>query len=135
MADTKKSQILQDGDRIAVMKFTDIYVDGGDEDAVLKVDVSEDLQAQSRSGAACTGVSIDCIWYVCSGVNVDILWDATADVLAWTLNGYGYFDFRSVGPLTNDSGSGKTGDIMFTTVGLGSGDRYSIMLKMTKSYE
>jgi|TARA_R110000765_G_scaffold255221_2_gene355976 hypothetical protein len=134
MADTKTSQTLQDGDRIAVMKFTDIYVDGGDESAVNKVIVAN-LQSQSGSGAACTGVSIECVWYECSGVSVDMLWEATADVLAWSLSGYGYFDFRSAGPLTNNSGSGKTGNIAFTTVGLGSGDRYSVMLKLSKSYE
>ena len=133
MADAVTSQTLQDGDKSVVMKFTNIS-DGSGESAVKKVDVSA-LQAQSGSGAACTGVAIQCVWYECSGMAVDLLWDATTDVIAWTLSGYGYFDFRSAGPLTNNSGGGKTGDIMFTTTGAGSGDRYSIMLKMGKSYE
>ena len=133
MADAVTSQTLQDGDKSVVMKFTNIS-DGSGEAAVKKVDVSA-LQAQSGSGAACTGVAIQCVWYECSGMAVDLLWDATTDVIAWTLSGYGYFDFRSAGPLTNNSASGKTGDIMFTTTGAGSGDRYSIMLKMGKSYE
>ena len=132
MADAVTSQTLQDGDKVAVMKFTNIS-DGSGESAVKKVDVSA-LQTQSGSGASCTGVTIDCIWYECNGMSVDLLWDASTDVIAWTLSGYGYFDFRSAGPLVNNASS-PTGDIMFTTTGAGSGDRYAIMLKMTKSYE
>ena len=132
MADAVTSQTLQDGDKVAVMKFTNIS-DGSGESAVKKVDVSA-LQTQSGSGASCTGVTIDCIWYECNGMSVDLLWDASTDVIAWTLSGYGYFDFRSAGPLVNNASS-PTGDIMFTTTGAGSGDRYAVMLKMTKSYE
>ena len=132
MADAVTSQTLQDGDKSVVMKFTNIS-DGSGESAVKKVDVSA-LQTQSGSGASCTGVTIDCIWYECSGMSVDLLWDASTDVIAWTLSGYGYFDFRSAGPLINNASS-PTGDIMFTTTGAGSGDRYAVMLKMTKSYE
>jgi len=132
MADAVTSQTLQDGDKVAVMKFTNIS-DGSGESAVKKVDVSA-LQTQSGSDATCTGVTIDCIWYECNGMSVDLLWDASTDVIAWTLSGYGYFDFRSAGPLVNNASS-PTGDIMFTTTGAGSGDRYAIMLKMTKSYE
>ncbi len=132
MADAVTSQTLQDGDKVAVMKFTNIS-DGSGESAVKKVDVSA-LQTQSGSGASCTGVTIDCIWYECNGMSVDLLWDASTDVIAWTLSGYGYFDFRSAGPLINNASS-PTGDIMFTTTGAGSGDRYAVMLKMTKSYE
>ena len=132
MADAVTSQTLQDGDKVAVMKFTNIS-DGSGEAAVKKVDVSA-LQTQSGSGASCTGVTIDCVWYECNGLSVDLMWDASTDVIAWTLSGYGYFDFRSAGPLVNNASS-PTGDIMFTTTGAGSGDRYAIMLKMTKSYE
>ena len=133
MADAVTSQTLQDGDKSVVMKFTNIS-DGTGEAAVKKVDVSA-LQAQSGSGAECTGVSIQQIWYECNGMSVDLLWDASTDVIAWTLSGYGFFDFRSCGPIINNSGSGKTGDIMFTTTGHASGDRYAIVLKMGKSYE
>jgi len=133
MADAVTSQTLQDGDKSVVMKFTNIS-DGSGEAAVKKVDVSA-LQAQSGSGAECTGVAIQQIWYECNGMSVDLLWDASTDVIAWTLSGYGFFDFRSCGPIINNSGSGKTGDIMFTTTGHASGDRYAIVLKMGKSYE
>ena len=132
MADAVTSQTLQDGDKSVVMKFTNISDGTGYDDTVVDVSL---LQAQSGSGAACTGVAIQCVWYECSGMAVDLLWDATTPLIAWSLSGYGYFDFRSAGPLINNAGSGKTGDIKFRTVGHSSGDRYSIMLKMGKSYE
>ena len=132
MADAVASQTLQDGDKSVVMKFTNIS-DGSGEAAVKKVDVSA-LQTQSGSGASCTGVTIECVWYECNGMSVDLLWDASTDILAWTLSGYGYFDFRMPGPLVNNASS-PTGDVMFTTTGHSSGDRYTVMLKMSKSYE
>ena len=56
MADAVTSQTIQDGDRIAVMKFTNIS-DGSGEAAVTKVDVSG-LQAESDTARACAGVTI-----------------------------------------------------------------------------
>lgn len=132
MADAVTSQTIQDGDRIAVLKFTNIS-DGTGEAAVLKVDVST-LQTESGTGKTCTGVTIQQVWYDCSGMTVDMLWDATADVVCWTLSGFGFFDFRQAGPLTNNAGAGKTGDIMFTTTGHTSGDRYTVMLTVRKKY-
>ena len=124
MADAITSQTIQDGDRIAVMKFTNIS-DGSGESA---------LQTESGTGKSCAGVTIQQMWYDCSGMTVDILWDATTDVICWTLSGYGFYDFRQAGPLTNNSGSGKTGDVMFTTTGHSSGDRYTVMVALRKSY-
>jgi len=126
------SQTIQDGDRIAVMKFTNISGGSSNEDSVTKVDVSA-LQAESGTGKTCTGVTIQQIWYDCSGMTVDILWSASTDAICWTLSGYGFYDFRQAGPLTNNASS-PTGDIDFTTTGASSGDRYTIMLAMRKSY-
>ena len=131
MADAVTSQTIQDGDRIAVMKFTNIS-DGTEEAAVLKVDVSA-LRAESGTEKACDGVTIQQIWYDCSGMAVDILWDASTDVICWTLSGYGFYDFRQAGPLTNNASS-PTGDVMFTTTGHDNTDRYTVMMAMRKSY-
>jgi len=131
MADAVTSQTIQDGDRIAVLKFTNIS-DGNGEAAVKKVDVAA-LQAESGTEKACTGVTIQQMWYDCSGMTVDILWDASTDALCWTLSGYGFYDFRQAGPLTNNASS-PTGNVMFTTTGHASGDRYTVMLAVRKSY-
>ena len=132
MADAVTSQIIFDGTRTAVMKFTNIS-DGTGESAVLKVDVSALTGFQ---GKTCTGVNIVTLDAMTVGMGVDILWDATTDVICYTIGADQFvsFDFARFGGITNNAGSGKTGDIMFTTVGASSGDRYTIVLEMTKNF-
>jgi len=132
MADAVNSQTLFDGDSQVVMKFNNVS-DGTGETAVLKVDVSA-LKA-NYAGKECTGVDIRRITASINGMSVNILWDATADVSAFILSpGMYTLDFDSTTILRNDSGAGKTGDVLFTTVGASSGDTYSIILEMIKIY-
>ena len=134
MADTVTSQTIQDGDKIAVLKFTNVS-DGTGESAVKKVDVSA-LKANSL-GQSCTSVTISRIYWACVGMRVNIEFDASTNVLAMPLpadsTGDEYYDLFTGIP--NNAGSGKTGDIDFTTVGHSSGDAYSIILVLTKIYE
>ena len=133
MADAVATQTLQDGEKVVVQKFTNIS-DGTGESAVVKVDVSA-LSTNAR-GQACTGVRIEEIWWQCIGMKVQILFDASTDVMAIELgeNQSGNHDYRSFGGLTNNAGSGKTGDVAFTTVGHTSADTYTIILYMRKEY-
>ena len=116
MADAVTSQTIVEGPNKVVMKFTNVS-DGTGESAVTKVDVSG--LATGTDGATCTGVTIEQIWWQCVGMKVNILFDATSDVLAIQLgeNQSGHHDYRDFGGITNNAGSGKTGDIQFTTVG------------------
>lgn len=119
------TQTIMDGPRNAVLKFTN---DNGDaETNVLKVDIS------TLSGSP-DDVRIDRIEYATEGMGVDILWDATANVFAWHVppDDGGAHDFRSIGGLNNNSGAGKTGDILFTTTDETAGDKYTIILYLKK---
>ena len=133
MADTVSSQTLYDGSKTAVLKFTNIS-DGTGESAVKKVDVSA-LNADS-DGNPCTGVAIERLWWQCIGMKVQILWDATSNLLCIELgeNQSGDHDYTIFGGLTNNAGSGKTGDIDFTTVGHTSGDTYTVIMYLRKTY-
>jgi hypothetical protein len=133
MADTVASQTIDDGPKYAVIKLTNVS-DGTGESAVTKVDVSS--LASNANGVACTGATIQKLWWQCTGMKVSILFDATSDVLAIQLgeNQSGYHDYTSFGGLTNNAGSGKTGDIKFTTVGHSSGDTYTIILYLKKEF-
>jgi len=132
MADAVNSQTLFDGQSIAVMKFNNVS-DGTGESAVTKVDVSA-LTANSL-GKACTAVTIKRIQASINGMSVNILWDATADVSSFILSpGMFTFDLGTSAYLWNNAGDGKTGDIQFTTIGASSGDTYSIILEMIKTY-
>jgi hypothetical protein len=62
MADTVTSQTIQDGDKIAVLKFTNAS-DGTGESAVKKVDVS--ALSSNSLGQSCTSVSIARIYWAC----------------------------------------------------------------------
>jgi len=133
MADTVASQTIDDGPKYAVIKLTNVS-DGTGESAVTKVDVSS--LASNANGVACTGATIQKLWWQCTGMKVSILFDATSDVLAIQLgeNQSGYHDYTSFGGLTNNAGSGKTGDIKFTTVDHSSGDTYTIILYLKKEF-
>ena len=133
MADAVTSQTIQDGERIAVLKFTNAS-DGTGESAVKKVDVSA-LNSNAR-GVACSGVQINRIWWQCTGMSVKIEFDATSNVLAIGLSedSNGYHDYGDFSGIPNNSGSGKTGDLDFTTVGHSSGATYMIILELIKSY-
>jgi hypothetical protein len=133
MADTVTSQTIQDGERVAVLKFTNVS-DGTGESAVKKVDVS--ALTTNSAGESCTSVSIARIYWACVGMRVNIEFDATTNVLAMPLpadsTGDEYYDLFSGIP--NNAGSGVTGDIDFTTVSHSSGDAYSIILVLNKNY-
>jgi len=132
MADAVASQIIFDGTRTAVMKFTNIS-DGTGESAVLKVDVSA---LTSYQGQTCTGVNIVNLDAITAGMGVNLLWDASTDVICYTVGADQFvsFDFNRFGGLSNNAGAGKTGDLLFTTVGASSGDRYTIVLEMVKNF-
>ena len=134
MADAVTSQTLIDGGKQVVMKFTNVS-DGTGESAVTKVDVS--ALSSSVDGDACTGVVIERIWWQCIGMKVKILWDATTDAFCIELgeNQSGSHDYTVFGGLTNNAGSGKTGDLAFTTVGHTGADTYTIVLYMRKKYD
>ena len=133
MADTVTSQTIQDGEKTAVLKFTNVS-DGTGESAVKKVDVS--ALTTNSAGETCTSVSASRIYWACRGMGVNIEFDATSNVLITGLpsdsTGDEYYDIFTGIP--NNAGSGKTGDIDFTTVGHSSGDTYSIILVLTKNY-
>ena len=138
MADAVTSQTLSDGDRTAVMKFTNIS-DGNGEASVKKVDVST-LTANS-DGAACARVHITQVWYAISGMRVDLEWNASSNVKALILGGgvtleptNGHFDFRSFGGIKNNAGGGIDGDIDLTTLHHTANDAYTIILELSKSY-
>jgi hypothetical protein len=133
MADAVTSQTIQDGEKIAVLKFTNVS-DGTGESAVKKVDVS--ALAKNSAGQTCTTVSVARIYWATRGMGVNLEFDASTNVLLTGLpadsTGDEYYDLFTGIP--NNAGSGVTGDIDFTTVAHSSGDTYSIILVLNKNY-
>jgi len=134
MADAVTSQTLIDGERMVIMKFTNIS-DGTGESAVLKVDVST-LNA-SASGKACNRVTVNKIYISNHGMEVRMLFDATTDVPFFlsSSNATQTLDMSGFGGITNNAGAGVTGDIVFSTADASAGDTYWTILEMVKGYE
>ena len=133
MADTVATQILSDGPKFTVLKLTNVS-DGTGETAVVKVDVS--ALESSADGDACTDVVIERIWWQCIGMKVQILWNASTNLFCIELgeNQSGEHDYTVFGGLTNNSGGGKNGDVLFTTVGHTSADTYTVILYLRKKF-
>ena len=133
MADAVTSQTIQDGPRNAIMKFTNVS-DGTGESAVAKVDVS--ALASNAEGIACSEVRVMRISHAIVGMSVQLFFNASTNVLLMELaeSSNGHMDFKDFGGIPNNAGSGKNGDILFTTKGHSSGDTYSIILEMVKVY-
>jgi len=134
MADAVATQTIQDDGKTAIFRFTNVS-DGTGESAVVKIDVSS-LAPDPVTNAACSSVTIQKIYYTTIGMGVKIFFDADTDVLAWQLNAdwTDTLDFSDFTGIPNNSGTGKTGDIAFTTVGHSSGDVYNIVIQVSKSY-
>ena len=134
MADAVATQTIQDGAKTAIFRFTNVS-DGTGESAVAKIDVSA-LSSDPMTGAACTGCTIQKIYYSTIGMGVKIFFDASSNVLAWQLNAdwADTLDFTDFTGIPNNAGSGKTGDVLFTTVDHSSGDVYNIVMQVSKSY-
>jgi hypothetical protein len=138
MADAVTSQTLSDGDRIAVMKFTNLS-DGTGESSVKKVDIS--ALAANSAGETPARATIEQIWYDIGGMRVALEWNATTNVVAAVLGGSaaagnvsGHMDFRSFGGIKNTEASGVDGDIDLTTSGHTNLDHYTVVLQLRKSY-
>ena len=134
MADAVATQTIQDGAKTAIFRFTNVS-DGTGETAVAKIDVSA-LSSDPMTGAACTGCTIQKIYYSTIGMGVKIFFDASSNVLAWQLNAdwADTLDFTDFTGIPNNAGSGKTGEVLFTTVDHSSGDVYNIVMQVSKSY-
>ena len=133
MADAVTSQTIIDGERNCIMKFTNVS-DGTGESAVAKVDVS--ALSSNAAGVACSEVRVMRVSHAIVGMSVQLFLNATSNVLLIELaeSSNGHMDFKDFGGLPNNAGSGKNGDILFTTKGHSSGDTYSIVLEMVKVY-
>ena len=133
MADAVTSQTIIDGERNCIMKFTNVS-DGTGESAVAKVDVS--ALTSNSEGVSCSEVRVMRVSHAIVGMSVQLFLNATSNVLLMELaeSSNGHMDFKDFGGIPNNAGSGKNGDILFTTKGHSSGDTYSIILEMVKVY-
>jgi len=138
MADAVTSQTIEDGGKNLVMKFTNIS-DGTGESAVAKIDVSA-LDSNPSTGASCSRVVLQRIWFSNIGMGFKLYWNATTNVFIcqapkdWT-DTWDFTDSSITLPgIPNNAGGGVNGDLLLTTNDHTSGDTYSIIVWANKHY-
>ena len=126
MAITVTKQTLVDGERNVVVKLdlvSDAAADVTDQVLVSKADYTGTF----------TDLKIMAVQAGLVGFSMKLTWDATANVDALDLpEGEDVYDFHLIGGLINNAGTGKTGDILFSTTGAASGERATLILEMRK---
>ena len=138
MADAVTSQTIEDGGKNLIMKITNIS-DGTGESAVAKVDVSA-LNSNPTTGAACSRVSIQRIWFSNIGMGFSLYWNATSNIFIcqapkdWSDTWDFSMGNEGKSGVPNNAGSGVNGDLLLTTNDHTSGDTYSIMIWAHKHY-
>jgi|TARA_R110000796_G_scaffold48926_2_gene117124 hypothetical protein len=137
MADITTTTKISENTQEVVFAFQYQYVDGGNESAVSKIDVSGLLT--NAAGETCTGIRIIECWWVINAMTVEVLADADVDIIVLHLDEgqSGYQDFSRFGglPTSSSYGANGTGDIKFTTTGAGAaGDSYQIVIRASKQY-
>ena len=138
MADAVTSQTIEDGCKNLVMKFTNIS-DGTGESAVAKIDVSA-VDTEPSTGAACSRVTLQRIWFSNIGMGFKLHWKATSNMFIcqapkdWS-DTWDFTDSSITLPgIPNNAGGGVNGDLLLTTNDHTSGDTYSVVVWALKHY-
>lgn len=129
MSNTITKTVLNDGPRTHIVEMRITGDGSGQETATSLIDVS-------AIGGAPSSVVIEKVYWSLQGFSTTLLWDATTDTVAIECGeGEGGIDFSDIGgPLRNTAGTGKTGDLQFTTVGLGATGKGYIRVQARKKY-
>ena len=128
MANTIDTQTLNDGPRNVTLHVHILGDGSAEETATTLVDVSSLSESPSR-------VKIHRVQANLTGFSMNLLWDATTDdeFLQIPANDQFEQDYREIGGLQNPLSTGATGDINFTTLGLGLGDKGTVTLWLKKT--
>ena len=117
MANTNLKHVIEDGPRDYVVALT-LACDGSSGEISADTLVEVSALAEVSPGKACTAVKLVAVQWSLSGADLKLSWDATAAVLFLVLSGaYGKLCFERFGGIANNSGGGKTGDVLFSTSG------------------
>lgn len=140
MADTVTSQLLDNGPRLAVYKFTSVS-DGTGENGVIKVNATSSgslgVVVQGQTFYPGTHLKLIEIKYSVFSMGLRIQWEATANLDMLVLQATDHWIFLNertgFGGLYVPSGTaGATGSIAFTTVGAANGSGYTIIMTLVK---
>lgn len=139
MANITTSQILINGERNAVVRFTCLS-DGTNENGVVKIDATKNGPFGAKIGAKTfypnLKFRIEGISYDIKNMGLRIQWEGQPNVDALVLGNVDDFDFRRWGgiPMAPEL-SFPTGNILFTTVGAVANSSYTVLLRLLKDIQ
>jgi len=134
MAATATQQVINDGHRNLNLKYTIAGTSGDISNSIL-VNISgfNDKNGKALGANGLTLVGIDASL---TGFSANLLWDATSNVELLEIPSDQPYtrNFKSIGGIKDNSGTGSTGDVLITTTGYtASGDGGHIYLKFKKT--
>lgn len=141
MADLVTSQILENGPRFIVAKFTSVS-DSTGEVGVTKINATSTgpygVVFQGNTIYPGIHLSVVSIWFSIAAMVLRVQWHATTNVDMLTLTQAENWEFMDIrggfGGLTPPTGvSGITGSIDFTTAGATANSAYTVILKCAKN--
>jgi hypothetical protein len=141
MADVVTTQLLENGPRRVVYKFTNVS-DGTGETGVVKIDPTSSgpLGVVEQGQTIYPGIHLKIVdmAYDIRAMAVRMQWDASSAVDIWIASGDGagpfsFLDSRAgFQGIVNPDTTGATGKILFTTIGANLNASYSIILALVK---
>lgn len=140
MADLVTSQIIENGPRFIVAKFTNLS-DATGEAGVTKINATSSgpfgVVRQGQTIYPGTGLALLSIWYSISAMVLRIQWHGTPNIDMINLvqaDNWQLMDQRGGIPgLPCPGGTGVTGSIDFTTVGAAANSAYTVVMKLAKN--
>jgi hypothetical protein len=142
MANIVSSQILENGPRFIVAKYTNFTDATGDEVGVTKLDATSTgpygTVFQGNTIYPGIHLSLTSIWFSVSGMVLRLQWHATANVDIMNVtqaDNWQFLEHRGgFGGITPPVGvPGITGSIDITTVGAVANSGYTVILRCTKN--
>lgn len=139
MADSVTSQLLENGPRFAVYKFTNVS-DGTGEAGVVKVNATSTgplgVLVQGRTFYPGTHLKLVEIKYSVFSMGLRVQWEGTPDTDMLVLQATDHWELlnqrQGFGGLYAPTSISPTGSIKFTTIGAGIGSGYTILMTLTK---
>lgn len=119
MANTYNMQVLRDGARNFVIRVT------GEIDLTIATPIDipvTQLTTVASMNPPAKALRVDRVKFSqpnSSNLDVQLWWQATTNELFWGMSGGDDNEFSNFGGLTNNATPGATGDIMFSTTGVG----------------
>lgn len=136
MANVTAIQTLVDGPTNVVIKMTGL-LDTSDVSLATLIDPALLSVMNDNTKVLSNKLRIDKITHNIEDLlAVNLFWDATTDVAIGNYVGVNEMNYRKFGGLTDNSGAGRTGKILYSTTGWSTGASlsYVITLECTKQY-